>query len=303
MDMWQHVREWIFPVSCIGCNAPGAALCVHCGPQGADERFLRLAGVPIRALATYEGVMQRAIVAMKRGERAYLEAFAARLAPLLPPNVSVVPLPTTRRRRAARGFDQALELARRSATLRGLPCEELLEKRGSAQRGRTRRTRLEARGRFRMRRVSLPGRVVVLDDVCTTGATLVDAITTLRGAGVEVVGAVVLAWTPTGRNQRPSGSVLADVKAMWNGAVIAESNKTEVVEGNHYFPPSAIKREFFQASATQTTCPWKGLASYYSLEVNGKQNPDAAWYYPTAKDAAKNIEGYVAFWKGVEVTQ
>jgi uncharacterized protein (DUF427 family) len=92
------------------------------------------------------------------------------------------------------------------------------------------------------------------------------------------------------------------VKATWNGAVLAESDRTEVVEGNHYFPPDAVKREFFSESSTHTVCAWKGVASYYTVEVNGKQNPDAAWYYPEPKDAAKNIVDYVAFWKGVEVT-
>jgi uncharacterized protein (DUF427 family) len=91
------------------------------------------------------------------------------------------------------------------------------------------------------------------------------------------------------------------VKAIWNGAVLAESNSTEVVEGNHYFPADSIKREYFRDSATHTVCGWKGTASYYTVEANGKQNPDAAWYYPQPKDAAKNITGYVAFWKGVEV--
>ena len=91
------------------------------------------------------------------------------------------------------------------------------------------------------------------------------------------------------------------MKAIWNGAVLAESNSTEVVEGNQYFPPDSIKREYFKDSATTSICPWKGTASYYTVDVNGKQNPDAAWYYPATKDEAKNIEGYVAFWKGVEV--
>ena len=92
------------------------------------------------------------------------------------------------------------------------------------------------------------------------------------------------------------------MKATWNGAVLAESDRTEVVEGNHYFPPDAVKREFFAESSTHSVCAWKGVASYYTVEVNGKQNPDAAWYYPQPKDAAKNIADYVAFWKGVEVT-
>lgn len=91
------------------------------------------------------------------------------------------------------------------------------------------------------------------------------------------------------------------MKAIWNGQVLAESDDTIVIEGNHYFPPNSINKEFFKDSATQTSCHWKGMASYHSLQVNGKENKDAAWYYPEAKEMAKNIEGYLAFWKGVEV--
>lgn len=91
------------------------------------------------------------------------------------------------------------------------------------------------------------------------------------------------------------------MKAIWNGVIIAESDKTEVVEGNHYFPPQAIRREYFLPSQTHTVCPWKGTASYYTLDVNGQTNVDAAWYYPEPKPAAANIAGYVAFWKGVKV--
>jgi uncharacterized protein (DUF427 family) len=90
-------------------------------------------------------------------------------------------------------------------------------------------------------------------------------------------------------------------KALWNGAVIAESDNYEVVEGNVYFPPSAVNKDYLQESQTHTTCGWKGVASYYTLVVDGKTNPDAAWYYPTPKDAAKNIAGYIAFWRGVTV--
>ena len=90
-------------------------------------------------------------------------------------------------------------------------------------------------------------------------------------------------------------------KAVWNGAVLAESANTEVVEGNHYFPPDAVRREFFKESSHHTVCGWKGTASYYDVVVNGQVNKDAAWYYPTPKDAAKNIAGHVAFWKGVQV--
>ena len=90
-------------------------------------------------------------------------------------------------------------------------------------------------------------------------------------------------------------------KASWNGKVVAESERFELVEGNVYFPADAIKKEHFVASATHTTCPWKGEASYYDLVVDGKTNRDAAWYYPDPKDAAKNIAGHVAFWRGVTV--
>ena len=91
------------------------------------------------------------------------------------------------------------------------------------------------------------------------------------------------------------------MKAIWNGEVIAESEDTVVIEGNHYFPPDSLKSDFFQKSNTHTVCPWKGTASYYSLEVNGKVNKDAAWYYPEVSELARGIKGRVAFWKGVEV--
>ena len=91
------------------------------------------------------------------------------------------------------------------------------------------------------------------------------------------------------------------VKAIWNGAVIAESDDTVVVEGNHYFPLADVKEEYLVASDTHTTCGWKGTASYYSLDVDGAANPDAAWYYPEPKDAAAEIKGRIAFWKGVKV--
>lgn len=90
-------------------------------------------------------------------------------------------------------------------------------------------------------------------------------------------------------------------KAIWNNAVLAESDQCVVVEGNQYFPPDSINAQYFQPSDTHTTCPWKGVASYYTLEVDGKTNKDAAWYYPAPKEAAKQIEGYIAFWRGVTV--
>jgi uncharacterized protein (DUF427 family) len=90
--------------------------------------------------------------------------------------------------------------------------------------------------------------------------------------------------------------------ARWNGAVIAESTDTKIVEGNHYFPPEAVHQEFLKPSDTHTVCPWKGTASYYSLVVDGKENKDAAWYYPEPKEAAAQIKDRIAFWRGVDIT-
>ncbi|WP_183576583.1 DUF427 domain-containing protein [Mucilaginibacter sp. X5P1] len=92
------------------------------------------------------------------------------------------------------------------------------------------------------------------------------------------------------------------MKALWNNQVIAESNDTVVVENNHYFPKESVNPDFLKPSDTHSTCPWKGLASYYSLDVDGKQNNDAAWYYADPKPAAAEIKDYVAFWKGVKIT-
>ena len=93
------------------------------------------------------------------------------------------------------------------------------------------------------------------------------------------------------------------MKAVWEDKVLAESDKTIVVENNHYFPPDSIKREFFAASEKHTTCHWKGIASYYHVQIGDKVNQDAAWFYPDPKEAAKSIEDYVAFWRGVKVSE
>lgn len=93
------------------------------------------------------------------------------------------------------------------------------------------------------------------------------------------------------------------MKAIWNNTVIAESKETVVVENNHYFPADSIKKEYFKASATHTTCPWKGVASYYTIAVDGKENVDAAWCYPETSELAKGIKGSVAFWKGVTIEE
>jgi len=92
------------------------------------------------------------------------------------------------------------------------------------------------------------------------------------------------------------------MKAIFNGQLLADSDETVVIENNHYFPPASLNKSYFKDSSTHSTCPWKGEASYYTIEVDGKVNTDAAWYYPEPKDAAKEIKDHVAFWKGVEIT-
>lgn len=91
------------------------------------------------------------------------------------------------------------------------------------------------------------------------------------------------------------------VKAIWNGTVIAASEDTKLVDGNHYFPPEDVDQAFLKESAKNTRCGWKGTASYYSIEVDGKTNEDAAWFYPTPKSAAAELKNHIAFWRGVEV--
>jgi uncharacterized protein (DUF427 family) len=93
------------------------------------------------------------------------------------------------------------------------------------------------------------------------------------------------------------------MKAVWNGKVLAESDETVVIEGNHYFPPESVNREYLRESDHHTRCPWKGLASYYDLVVDGEINENAAWYYPEPSEAAQEIKDHVAFWRGVEVTK
>ena len=93
------------------------------------------------------------------------------------------------------------------------------------------------------------------------------------------------------------------MKATWENTIIAESDRTIVIEGNHYFPPNSIKREYFSPTDTHTTCPWKGIASYYTVQIGDQSNEDAAWYYPEPKAAAQSIKNYVAFWRGVEVSE
>ena len=194
--MVELLRRWLFPSACIACDAPGPALCAACAPAPSAAIRFAVDGVPAFALGPYDGALRAAVVAMKRGERDHLDTFAALLAQRAPPLLgALVPLPTTRGRAAERGFDQSAALARQLAVLRGVPCEEVLVKRGRPQEGRGRRERLGASDRFRLRGAGLPAAVTLLDDVCTTGATLRDAIGLLRRAGVGVRRIVVLART------------------------------------------------------------------------------------------------------------
>lgn len=203
--MWPVLRAWLFPVWCIGCGEPGTGLCGSCGSAGAAALRFDVGGLPVRAAGSYAGAVRDAVVAMKRGERAYLDPLAALAAPLVPVGAVLVPVRTTARRAAERGFDQAVAVALRIARLRGATCADVLRKRGGAQRGRGRTERLAALGRFSIRRgVVLPPRVLLIDDVVTTGATLRDATAALAAAGCHATGAVVIARTPPGR-ETPRG--------------------------------------------------------------------------------------------------
>ena len=194
--MREFLRTWLFPPACVACDAPGPALCAACGPPARDAIAFAAGGVPAFALGHYEGALRRAIVAMKNGQRDPLDVFAELLAARAPLEGVLVPLPTSRGRILERGFDQSVELARRLAALRGVALAEVLEKHGAPQAGRGRRGRLAAAGRFRIRRgAALPAVATLLDDVCTTGATVRDAAHVLRESGVEVRRAVVLART------------------------------------------------------------------------------------------------------------
>ena len=194
--MFDFIRAWLFPPACVICDAPGLALCCACAPVPRDAIAFALDGVPAFALGPYEGALRRAIVAMKRGERDPLDAFAGLLAARALIDGTLVPVPTSRARAAQRGFDQSVELARRIASRRGVPFAHVLQNLGGAQAGRGRRERLAAVGRFRIQHgAGLPATATLLDDVCTTGATLRDAVRLLRGAAVDVRCIVVLART------------------------------------------------------------------------------------------------------------
>jgi len=192
--VFEALRELVFPVVCLGCSRPRIALCERC-VQPEEMLTFSIGAISVRALGPYDGLLRRAIVRMKDGERAYLDAFAALIATRLPPRSALVPLPTTAHRRAARGFDQSVAIAERVAAATGVPALLLLKKRGSPQHGRRREERLRGPD-FVLDERDLPEAVTLLDDVCTTGSTIRAAVAELTRAGVRVDGTIVVARTP-----------------------------------------------------------------------------------------------------------
>ncbi len=200
--MWIRAAiDLLFPPQCAGCDAIGAGVCTTCVPELCPALDAEAdAGIPVRAFGAYEGALRRAILALKDGRRDVAESLAFRVATLLEPNAALVPVPTTAARRRVRGLDGVAAIATITATLTGGTSHPVLVQRaGDAQRGRSRRERLATRGRFACRSgIEIPAHVVLLDDVCTTGATLRDCRDALEAAGAHVSGAVVVAAAKSG---------------------------------------------------------------------------------------------------------
>jgi predicted amidophosphoribosyltransferase len=197
----QSAIDLLFPAQCAACDAVGAGVCAKCVPEichGLDAEAD--AGIPVRAFGVYEGALRRAILALKDGRRDVAGSLARRLATLLEPRAALVPVPTTAARRRVRGLDGVAEIASIAAMLTGGKSHPVLvQQAGDAQRGRSRRERLATRERFACRSgVDIPPQVVLIDDVCTTGATLRDCRATLAVAGTHVSGAVVVAAAKSG---------------------------------------------------------------------------------------------------------
>jgi ComF family protein len=201
---WSSVLDVLFPPACVECGAAGAAFCSACRPASEDAQRFTAGGLRCVALGAYNGALRHAVLAMKSGRRDVAEALGSLLGTLLAPPAGearsrpgvLVPVPTTRRRRSERGFDQATLLARGAALPHGLSVVAALRHvKGGAQHGRSRADRLAATGRFSFESASLlaGARVLLVDDVTTTGATLRDCAATLTQGRATVVGAIVVA--------------------------------------------------------------------------------------------------------------
>jgi ComF family protein len=189
----------VFPRSCVGCDRDDVLFCTACAASVVCENKILLDGLPIRSCAPYAGTLRAAITEFKHGRRAFAHDLAALIVPFVDASMTLVPVPTTRRRRAERGFDQTIVLAGVLARRTGVGVADILRQRGkNAQQGRSRAERLASSGRFTVRRPSTASGdgFVLFDDVRTTGATLLDAARTLRDSGILVSGALTLAWTP-----------------------------------------------------------------------------------------------------------
>ena len=197
--MFDILLGLVFPRACIGCGRDDVLLCCECARSTNGPQTTTLAGLTILSCLPYAGVVRSAINEFKHGRRAYARDLATILTPFVDVNMTLAPIPTTRRRRLERGFDQTVLLARILQRTCGSGVSELLGRRGTeAQQGRSRAQRLAATGRFCMRRkpAASDGRFILFDDVRTTGATLVDAARTLEQSGVRVSQALTLAWAP-----------------------------------------------------------------------------------------------------------
>jgi predicted amidophosphoribosyltransferase len=194
--IWTAILDIVFPAQCAGCNAFGSGLCRHCAPLSATPIVVRLPGLSGVAYGAYEGTLRSAVLALKDGRRDVAEALGERLAQYLDSDAELIPVPTTAARRRVRGIDGVCLVAATAARLAGARVTEaLVHQTGDAQRGRTRDARLAAQNRFGCCR-SLEGcTVTLIDDVCTTGATLADCARAVRSAGGNVKGAVVVAAT------------------------------------------------------------------------------------------------------------